>query len=217
MNATEWVVQFVRGADPGAAALTAAAEQLRRFERARETAPAPAALTALGQGSDDPLWTAWLTGAAAAGAEDPGLTWVAVCAAATALADDDRAVRAIALGYEVATRVAAALGAAHTARGWDVRATAGAIGATAAAGSLCDLDEHALRDALGLCATQAAGLISSAGTDAEAVQLGKAAANAVEAALLAGCGFTSSAEPLEGRRGLFALMSAGAEAGKNWG
>jgi hypothetical protein len=214
VNATEWIVRFVRSAEPDTAAVAAAAEQLARFHRARATGRAPAALTDLVAGSDDPRCTAWLSGAAAAA--DPELTWVAVCAAAAALADGERAATAVAIGYQVADRVATALGPAHQAAGWDVRTTAGVIGAGAAAGWLSGLDGNALRDALGLCATQAAGLASSAGTDAEALQLGQAAGNAVEAALLGQCGFSSSAEPLEGRRGMFALMSTGPECGTGW-
>ncbi|WP_255955625.1 MmgE/PrpD family protein [Streptomyces odontomachi] len=209
MNATAWVVRYVRTAAPAPEALDTAAGQLARFHRARSAGRAPAALTALAAGSTDPLWTASESGAAAAVAGDPELTWTAVCAAAVALADGVRATTAVAVGHEVADRVAAALGPTHSAAGWDVRATAGQLGACAAAGRLCDLDEDTLRHAVGLCATQAAGLTAAAGTDAEALALGKAAANAVEAVLLAQCGFTSSAEPLEGRRGLFAVMSSG--------
>ena len=84
------------------------------------------------------------------------------------------------------------------------------LSARSAAGGDARASHDALRDTLGLCATQACGPAVSAGTDAEPLQLGKAAANAVEAALLAGCGFTSSAEPLEGRRGMFAVMGSGA-------
>ena len=62
------------------------------------------------------------------------------------------------------------------------------------------------RNALGICATQAAGLRAATGTDAGALQAGKAAFNAVEAAQLASLGFTSSREPLNGRRGLFTLF-----------
>lgn len=210
MNATEWVIRTVREAAPDPVAVTAAAEQLALFRRARAAGRAPAALTGLAAGSPDPSWTAWESGAAAAAADGAGPSWIPVCAAVTALAGDDRAATAVAIGYRVAERVARDLGPAHTAAGWDVRATAGVIGAGAAAAWLCGLGEDALRDTLGLCATQACGLTGSAGTDAEPLQLGKAAANAVEAALLAGCGFTSSAEPLEGRRGMFAVMAPGA-------
>jgi 2-methylcitrate dehydratase PrpD len=212
MNVTEWITQFVRDATPDAAALTEAAEQLARFHRARAAGAPPAALNRLAADSGDPMWTAWVCGATAAAA-GPERTWVAVCAAATALGESEHAVPAVAIGSQVADRVAEALGPMHTAAGWDVRATAGGIGAVAAAGWLYGLDQDALRHALGLCATQAAGLACVEGTDAGALQVGKAAANAIEAALLGQCGFTSSAEPLGGRRGLFALMTTGADDG----
>jgi len=73
------------------------------------------------------------------------------------------------------------------------------------------LDTERFRDAVGICATQAAGLNQADGTEVGAVQIGKAASNAVEAVLLAHKGFTSSAQPLEGRRGMFALLSAEAD------
>ncbi|KAA9151056.1 MmgE/PrpD family protein [Amycolatopsis acidicola] len=198
MTTTDWILQVVREDRPED---RAARELLRRFETARDAGTAPQALA-----GEDPQWTAWASGTAAA-QSDPGLPWIAVCAAATALGEDDRAVAAVSLGCQVAERVAVELGPTHLAAGWDVRATAGVIGAGAAVGWLCGLDDEQLRNAIGLCATQASGLTGSAGTGAEALQQGKAAANAVEAALLGQCGFTSSAEPLDGRRGMFALMA----------
>jgi len=83
---------------------------------------------------------------------------------------------------------------------------AGAVGAGLAAGVMLRLPDDRLRAALGVCATQAAGLRAAAGTEAGPLQAGKAAFNAVEAALLAREGFTAPAEPLDGRRGLFALF-----------
>ena len=62
----------------------------------------------------------------------------------------------------------------------------------------------------GLCATQAAGLRAAEGSEAGVVQAAKAAADAVEAATLARHGFTSAADGLGGRRGLFALLAPGA-------
>ena len=70
------------------------------------------------------------------------------------------------------------------------------------------LPDAQLRNAIGICATQAVGLRAAGGTDAALLQVGKAAFNAVEAAQLAGLGFTSSREPLDGRRALFPLFSS---------
>lgn len=218
MTVTEQVVDFVRTAHPPADRIDRAAADLARFRSAAQDGADSAvvrALTGVATDPESPQWIAWLTGTAAAGAGDT-IAWIAVCAAATALAPDaERAVHATAIGYEVAARTAEALGPSHTEAGWSVSATAGVIGAGAAAGSLLGLAADELRNTIALCATQAAGLAAVEGTDAGAVQIGKAACNAVEAALLGQQGFTSSEEPLAGRRGMFALMSTQAQS-REW-
>jgi hypothetical protein len=155
-----------------------------------------------------PALTAWVTGAAAAAApapDDPTVAMV-VCAAARALGDD--CLAAVAAGLEAAAVVESGLdGVAGP--GWSVPTVAAGIGAGVAAGLMLGLPEAELRNALGVCATQAAGLRAAADTDAGPLQAGKAAFNAVEAALLARAGFTGAAEPLDGRRGLFALFGRG--------
>ena len=138
----------------------------------------------------------------AAPAVGPAVTTV-VCAAATALRDDCSA--AVAAGLSAAALVEAGLPAAA---GWSVPVVSAVIGAGLAAGLTLGLPEAQLRSALGICATQAAGLRAAAGTDAAPLQAGKAAFNGVEAAQLARLGFTSSREPLDGRRALFALLSS---------
>jgi 2-methylcitrate dehydratase PrpD len=151
--------------------------------------------------------TAWVTGAAAVAApasDDPTVA-MAVCAAARALGDD--CLAAVAAGLEAAAVVESGLEGVAGA-GWSVPTVAAGIGAGLAAGLMLGLPEDQLRNALGVCATQAAGLRAAAGTEAGPLQAGKAAFNAVEAALLARAGFTGAAEPLDGRRGLFALFRA---------
>jgi 2-methylcitrate dehydratase PrpD len=149
--------------------------------------------------------TAWVTGAAAVAApapDDPTVAMV-VCAAARALGDD--CLAAVTAGLAAAAIVESGLVGVAGA-GWSVPTVAAGAGAGLAAGVMLGLPEDQLRNALGVCATQAAGLSAAAGTDAGPLQAGKAAFNAVEAALLAREGFTGSAEPLDGRRGLFALF-----------
>jgi 2-methylcitrate dehydratase MmgE/PrpD-like protein len=177
------------------------------------------ALRTLRPADDGPAWRAWLSAAAAlsvpggavsggtapggaAPTVDPAVTTV-VCAAASALGDDCSA--AVAAGLAAATLTEAGLAIAA---GWSVPVVSAAIGAGLAAGLMLSLPEAQLRSALGICATQAAGLRAAAGTDAAPLQAGKAAFNAVEAAQLARLGFTSSREPLDGRRALFPLMSS---------
>jgi len=112
---------------------------------------------------------------------------------------------AIAAGLSAAAIVASRL---EDWGGWSSATVAAAIGAGVTAGLLLGLDEPRLRAAIGICATQAAGLRAAAGTDAFPLQVGKAAFNGVEAAGLARAGLTSPAEPLDGRRGLFALFGS---------
>jgi 2-methylcitrate dehydratase PrpD len=211
MITTIEVVDFVRETTPPPAALDRAVAELGRFRQAARRGSDTAPVRTLKQVAVRPsslLWTAWIDGAAAAAVRDRP-AWVAVCAAANALASDDgAAAEAIAIGEVVADRIRADLGDAHSESGWSVQATAGAIGAAAAAGRALDLKVGHLHHLIGICATQAAGLAAAADTDTGPVQIGKAAANAVEAALLSRNGFTSAALPLEGRRGLFALMSS---------
>jgi 2-methylcitrate dehydratase PrpD len=171
------------------------------------------ALRTLRPSDDGPAWRAWLSATAAlaaAGGAAPGgaapaagpeVTMV-VCAAATALGDDCSA--AVAAGLRAAALAEDGLA---TAAGWSVPVVSAVIGAGLAAGLMLGLPDVRLRNAIGICATQAAGLRAAAGTDAAPLQAGKAAFNAVEAAQLAGLGFTSSREPLDGRRGLFPLFS----------
>jgi 2-methylcitrate dehydratase PrpD len=117
------------------------------------------------------------------------------------------AVNAVATGSVVADRIAAVLESTSAAARWSHRTVAGLIGAGIAAGRLLNLDEGQLRNVVGLCATQAAGLHAVDESESSIVQLAKVAADAVEAAVLARHGFTSSADGIGGRRGLFALLS----------
>jgi hypothetical protein len=169
----------------------------------------------------DPAWNAWLTAAAAAadttrtpenkGAAGPANpARLAVFAAGNALADPPCDLPA---GVTVPAAVAAGVSAAALIEsgladwgGWSSGTVAAAIGASVTAGLLLGLTQPQLRCAVGICATQAAGLAAAEGTPAFALQVGKAAFNAVEAALLARSGFTAPGEPLDGRRGLFALF-----------
>jgi len=86
-------------------------------------------------------------------------------------------------------------------------------GATLAAARLLGLDALRTRHALGIAATQAAGLARNVGEAMGSLETGKAAADAIEAALLAKHGFTSAAASIDGRRGLAALMAYRFDAG----
>ena len=77
------------------------------------------------------------------------------------------------------------LGRKHYERGFHQTATAGAFGATVAAGRLLGLTSEQMRNALSLVGTRASGLKSQFGTMGKPFNAGVAASNGVEAALLA--------------------------------
>ncbi|MCX7645111.1 MAG: MmgE/PrpD family protein [Rhodobacteraceae bacterium] len=122
-------------------------------------------------------------------------------------ADLDAVVAAFLVGAEAAIRVGLVLGAAHYNLGFHQTATAGAFGATLAAGRLRGLSDAELRAALGLCATRASGLKSQFGTMGKPFNAGIAAANGVEAARLAQLGMTSADDGLMGPQGFVATHS----------
>lgn len=114
---------------------------------------------------------------------------------------------AFVLGVEVECRIGNGVCPSHYDQGWHVTATAGVFGAAAAAGKLLHLSETQMVHALGIAATQAAGLREMFGTHCKPFHPGRAAQNGLFAALLAARGFTSSAEAIEGRRGFARVMA----------
>jgi len=121
--------------------------------------------------------------------------------------DGAEVLAAITAGVEVACRVGIGLGAGHFDIGWHLTGTMGHLGAAAAAGRLLRLDADRMRDALAIAATQASGHTEQLGTMSKPMHPGKAAADGVEAALLAAAGIGGPQRPIEGRRGLGALMA----------
>lgn len=110
-------------------------------------------------------------------------------------------VVAFAVGAEAAIRIGVTLGTGHYTWGFHQTATAGAFGATVAAGRLLGLRADELRAALGLCATRASGLKSQFGTMGKPYNAGIAASNGVECASLAGLGLGSADDGLMGPQG----------------
>lgn len=150
---------------------------------------------------------------AIAAASEPSPATPVVCAALAAGEGAQAAgavvLDAIVAGCEIAVRVALALGPDHPNRGWDVDGTCGRIGAAVAATRIFALNAERTRNAIGIAATAAGGLRHAAGTMSARYVSGLAAADGIEAALLARFGFTGAPAAIEGRRGLAALTSAG--------
>ena len=103
------------------------------------------------------------------------------------------------LGFEAESRVANAVYPAHYDVGWHITGTAGVFGAAAAIGKLLGLDEQQMVWAIGLAATQAAGLREMFGSMAKSFHPGRSAQNGYAAALLAQAGFTAGERGIEGR------------------
>jgi len=128
---------------------------------------------------------------------------VAVVPAVLALAqgDLDQVVDAATIGVEASILVGLWLGRGHYQVGFHQTATAGAFGATLAAGRMLGLDAEKLRHALGLCASMASGLKAQFGTMAKPLNAGLAARSGVEAALWAQAGMTAAEDGLAGPLG----------------
>ncbi len=112
------------------------------------------------------------------------------------------ALTAYVAGFEAQARLGQGLGIAHYERGWHPTATLGAIGATVAAGRLLGLDAPALRRALGIACSSAAGSRMNFGTDTKPLHAGLAAQSGVLAAELAARGVTAREDGLEAAMGL---------------
>lgn len=217
MTITDDVVTFVSTAKPDAGAMASAAEHLASLRAAigrHGLAPERARPAAKPLATD--LARRMVTTAATAETPSDAAGWPMVAAAVVALQgdsmpDDEAVADAIAVGTAVASRVVAALDSTASADRWSRVGVAGVIGAGAAAGRLLRLDQAGLGHLLGLCVTQAAGLRSVDGSPTGVLQAAKAAADAVEAGVLAQCGFTSSVDGFGGRRGFLAVMAPGAD------
>ena len=113
---------------------------------------------------------------------------------------------AYATGFEAGVR-SGRTAPGHHKGGWHLTGTLGTIAAGAACGKLLKLDQQRLTYALGIAATQAAGMQQNRGTMGKSFHAGKAAANGVLAALLAERGFDSTQEIIEGKKGFSRIYS----------
>jgi 2-methylcitrate dehydratase PrpD len=116
-------------------------------------------------------------------------------------------VHAFILGFEVESRIGDAVYPAHYEAGWHITSTTGVFGAAAATGKLLGLTTEQMVWALGLAATQAAGIREMFGSMAKSFQPGRSAQNGITAARLAAANFSAGEQALEGPRG-FAPVTA---------
>ncbi len=116
-------------------------------------------------------------------------------------------IEAMIVGQEVECQLGKMMAPNHYEAGYHATATLGTIGAAAASARLMGLDAERSAHALGLAATQAAGLKSMFGSMTKSLQVGKAAANGIMAARLVGAGFTANPDGLDSEQGMGPVMS----------
>jgi 2-methylcitrate dehydratase PrpD len=119
-------------------------------------------------------------------------------------------LRAVVVGYEISTRIGAAMGRAHY-RYWHNTGTIGCFGACAAAAELLQLDAKRFAHALATVTTFSAGLQQSFRMDSmsKPMHAGRAAEAGLTAALAAAEGVTGSLDVIEGEAGYGRAMSDG--------
>ena len=119
-------------------------------------------------------------------------------------------LRAVVVGYEISTRIGAAMGRAHY-EYWHNTGTIGCFGACAAAAELLGLDAARFAHALATVTTFSAGLQQAFRMDSMSKPLhaGRAAEAGLTAALAAREGVTGSLDVIEGEAGYGKAMSDG--------
>jgi len=129
---------------------------------------------------------------------------------------DDRSgldvLTAYQIAVEVETKIAEAINPRHYDHGFHSTATMGAIGAAAAAARLMGLDLEQTRRALGIAASQSAGLRENFGTMTKPFHPGRSAESGIVAAEFAAMGWTATPIVLEAGRGFFQAAGGGYEA-----
>jgi 2-methylcitrate dehydratase PrpD len=125
-------------------------------------------------------------------------------------APGEKFLRAVVVGYEISTRIGAAMGRAHY-RYWHNTGTIGCFGACAAAAELLGLDAPRFAHALATVTTFSAGLQQAFRRDSMSKPLhaGHAAEAGLTAALAAREGVTGSLDVIEGEAGYGRAMSDG--------
>ena len=138
-----------------------------------------------------------------------------VLALAQARGFSGRAVlTAFILGVEVECRVGNAVSPGHYARGWHITSTCGVFGAAAACAKLLGLSADQIANAIGIAASQSAGIIENLPSAAKNVSVGNAARNGLFAALLAAEGYSASPRAIEGPLGWARAMGDEPDVGR---
>jgi 2-methylcitrate dehydratase PrpD len=125
------------------------------------------------------------------------------------------------LGVEVECKIAEAMNPRHYQDGFHSTGTSGVFGSVVAAMKLRGADAPTLARAIGVAASEAAGLRENFGTMTKPFHAGRAAESGIIAADLAALGWTASSQILEAPNGFFHAAGGGYDAsaltfGKPW-
>ena len=117
-------------------------------------------------------------------------------------------LEAVIVGYEVGILLGKIVNPEHRNKGFHSTGTIGTFIAGAVASKLLKLNQDEILNALGLCGTQAAGLLESdhSGSMGKSLHAGKAVYNGLLSALLAKNGFTGAGTIFEGDEGFLKTM-----------
>jgi 2-methylcitrate dehydratase PrpD len=116
------------------------------------------------------------------------------------------------IGVEVETKIAEAIDPRHYDHGFHSTATMGTLGAAAGAARLMGLSVEQTRRALGIAASEAAGLRENFGTMTKPFHAGRSAESGIVAAEFAALGWTATPVVLEAARGFFKAAGGGYDA-----
>jgi 2-methylcitrate dehydratase PrpD len=126
---------------------------------------------------------------------------------------DDRSVRDVLTAYQIAveveTKISEAINPRHYDHGFHSTATVGTIAAAAGAARMLGLNAGQVRRALGIGASQAAGLRENFGTMTKPFHPGRACESGIVAADFAQLGWTATDSVLEAHRGFFKAAGGG--------
>lgn len=109
------------------------------------------------------------------------------------------------VGFDITLNVTHAMGEDHYGKGWHNTSSIGTLGSTAAAAKMMNLDEMQTRMALGIGASQAAGLRANFGTMTKPFHPGNACRAGVLAAKMASKGYEANPDVMEHRFGYAAV------------
>lgn len=118
-------------------------------------------------------------------------------------------IPAVAAGYDIVYRIAAAMAPAQIDKGFHPTSNDDTLGAAVTAGKLLGLDKEQLANALGLAGLYASGLMEATVTGqlSKCVMVGNAAYNGMEAVYLAQEGMEGTVSVFEGKDGFFKAKS----------